>query len=72
MDLLRSIVLEYQNELMPKEYFDYTEFDELMSPMINNPKPLFEFLTDGHNINILEVMIALIIFAKHAAYDERI
>ena len=72
MDLLSSIVQEYQDTLMPKEYFDYTEFDELISPMINNPRPLFDFLTDGHNINILEVMIALIIFAKNAAYDERI
>jgi len=40
--------------------------------LINNPRPLFEFLKDGHNVNFFEVFIALVFFTKNADYDSRI
>ena len=48
------------------------DFDLLFSPMINNPIRLFEFLKEGHSINVLEVFIALVLFCKNAEYDDRI
>ena len=44
----------------------------LLSPMINNPLPLYNFLRDGHKINFFEVFIALTLFAEKAEYDTRI
>lgn len=58
--------------MYPKEYFDWETFDLLFSSMINNPKPLFEFMREGHNVNVPEVFIALIMFCQKAEYDERI
>ena len=40
--------------------------------MLNNPRPLFDFMKDGHNINFLETIIALVFFVRIADYDDRI
>ena len=40
--------------------------------MINNPYPLYDFLKEGHKINVLESFIALVIFCFEAEYDDRI
>ena len=63
MNGLMQLIDEYQHEYAPKEYFDYQEFDDLFSPLINNPQPLFDFLKEGHNISVLETIIALVIFS---------
>lgn len=57
---------------MPKEYLPYSEFEYLFESMINNPQPLFEFFREGHNVNVLEVFIALVIFCEDGEYDDRI
>ena len=40
--------------------------------MINNTRPLFDFLREGHSISVLETFIALVLFCKKAEYDDRI
>lgn len=50
----------------------FEEFEYLFESMINNPTPLFDFFREGHNVNVLEVFIALVIFVKEAEYDDRV
>ena len=69
---LCSVLNDYHTNLAPKEIFDFAEFDDLISPLINSPRPLFDFLRDGHNVNFYEVFIALVFFTKSADYDQRI
>ena len=72
MNKLVEVIIEYQRDVAPKEYLPYEEFDYLFVSMINNPARLFEFFRTGHNANVLEVFIALIIFCPEAEYDDRI
>ena len=54
------------------ELLDWHEFDQLISPMINNPQRLFEFLKDGLKVNFYEAFIAMVFFTWRADYDVRI
>ena len=54
------------------EYMDWENFDLLISPVINNPIPLYDFMREGHNVNIHEVFIALVFFCYKAHYNDRI
>ena len=54
------------------EYMDWENFDLLISPVINNPQQLYDFMREGHNVNIQEVFIALVFFCYRAHYDDRI
>ena len=54
------------------EYMDWENFDMLISPVINNPLPLYDFMREGHNVNIHEVFIALVFFCYKAHYNDRI
>ena len=72
MNGIVAILGDYRETLSPKENINWEEFDQLISPMINNPLPLFNFLKEGHNINFLETIISLVIFTKNAEYDDRI
>ena len=43
-----------------------------MSPMLNNPWPLYETLNDGESINFYESFIVLVLFCRYAEYEERL
>ena len=72
MNKLKNVLSDYQRNYAPKEIFQYDEFDDLMSPMINNPAHLFEFLREGHSIILPEAFIALVFFCQEGDYDDRI
>ena len=44
-----------------------------MSPMLNNPEPLFKVLSDNSNqVNFYEAFIVMVLFCRHAEYEDRL
>ena len=43
-----------------------------MSPMLNNPLPLFQTICDGDSISFYESFIVLVLFCKYAEFEERL
>ena len=72
MSNLQDMLEDYKARFYPMEYMDWENFDMLISPVINNPLQLYDFMREGHNVNIFEVLIALVFFCYKAHYNDRI
>ena len=67
---LIELLEDFRNE--PRDRFSWEEFDYLMSPMLNNPLPLFQTICDGDSISFYESFIVLVLFCKYAEFEERL
>ena len=57
----------------PVDKLSYEEFDLLVAPMLNDTRRLFSLISDQSNqINFYEVFIVLVLFCRHAEYEERL
>lgn len=51
----------------------WEEFDNIMSPMLNNPLQLFNTLADAsQQVNFYEAFIVMVLFCRKAEYEERL
>lgn len=57
----------------PRDQMCWERFDLIMSPMLNNPLPLFNLLQDSvQMVNFYEAFIIMVLFCKEADYEERL
>ena len=56
----------------PKEDITFEEFDDVFAQLLNDTKPFYQVLQDGHSINIYETLISLVIFEPNSEFEDKI
>ena len=73
VNLTKIIEVLHDFRSNPKVKLNQEEFDDIMSPMLNDTEPLFMVLADNSDeVNFYEAFIVFVLFCRHAEYEDRL